>query len=255
MWVRYDSIESVHIIILIKNMTYNCSNCNKEDSVKALRLCSLCKSVMYCNKECQKAHWISHKSTCTQQCTLQLISAIEANNFETVSELSKMKRVLNGNVNYTPPVKELKRWSALHECVRNHNLNMMKVLIDNGANVDIVDKDGESPLFLASRNESMIEVVKLLLDAGADPNKKAKDGWTCLMMSARNGDYETTKALLDAKADNYLGRDMFGRTAFDLAHNFAHGIASQTRGKETVEESRARFKSVADLISDYERFR
>jgi ankyrin repeat protein len=37
------------------------------------------------------------------------------------------------------------------------------------------------------------------------------------MMAARDGDDISTKALLQAGADMYFGRDMFGRTVLDVA--------------------------------------
>uniref|UniRef100_A0A6B2LJE1 MYND-type domain-containing protein n=1 Tax=Arcella intermedia TaxID=1963864 RepID=A0A6B2LJE1_9EUKA len=39
-----------------------CSFCNKQ-GVK-LSLCSICKSVQYCNKDCQRSHWPKHKPNC-----------------------------------------------------------------------------------------------------------------------------------------------------------------------------------------------
>ena len=36
------------------------------------------------------------------------------------------------------------------------------------------------------------------------------------MMAVRDGDYESTKALLEAGADLHLGSDMFGRGAWRL---------------------------------------
>ena len=41
---------------------YKCRGCGKKES-KMLR-CSRCKSVYYCNTECQRAHWPSHKKIC-----------------------------------------------------------------------------------------------------------------------------------------------------------------------------------------------
>lgn len=38
-----------------------CTTCGEP---KAEKKCSACKSVQYCNKECQKLHWFSHKKHC-----------------------------------------------------------------------------------------------------------------------------------------------------------------------------------------------
>ena len=45
-----------------------CAYCGKgeADGVKLL-LCSRCRNVKYCDRECQKAHWPEHKLTCTSK--------------------------------------------------------------------------------------------------------------------------------------------------------------------------------------------
>lgn len=41
----------------------SCASCASVE-VRLLQ-CSRCRSVWYCNKDCQKAHWKTHKSSCT----------------------------------------------------------------------------------------------------------------------------------------------------------------------------------------------
>ena len=40
-----------------------CAKCGKEGGA-SLKACSACKSVAYCNAECQVAHWAVHKPDC-----------------------------------------------------------------------------------------------------------------------------------------------------------------------------------------------
>ena len=40
----------------------NCAQCNRAGDHR----CGKCKQVHYCSKECQKAHWATHKQTCTR---------------------------------------------------------------------------------------------------------------------------------------------------------------------------------------------
>ena len=44
-------------------MSNTCGNC----SSKASKVCSKCKIVYYCNRECQKAHWKTHKLECVER--------------------------------------------------------------------------------------------------------------------------------------------------------------------------------------------
>lgn len=97
----------------------------------------------------------------------QLFSAIQDNDSATVARLAKTKRVLNGRVDYTPPPDdrfpdphEMGKWTGLHQCVRQKNVEMMKILIENGANLEI--KVRRLHFFL-----------KVLLDAGANPNGRS----------------------------------------------------------------------------------
>jgi hypothetical protein len=48
-----------------KKSSKACGMCGvtKDDSVKLL-MCSSCRGVLYCSRECQKAHWPTHKQTC-----------------------------------------------------------------------------------------------------------------------------------------------------------------------------------------------
>jgi ankyrin repeat protein len=128
---------------------------------------------------------------------------------------------------------------------------MMKILIDNGANLEIKDADGETPTFVVSTS-SAPEVIKVLLDAGANPNACAEDDWTCLMMATRQGDYESTKALLEAGADLYLGRDMFGRGALELSSMAMSGNGMRMSDGESMTEATARHRRVNALLSLWE---
>jgi ankyrin repeat protein len=182
---------------------------------------------------------------------------VDNNEAEVVKRLAKTKRVLNGRVDFPPlyrdgnPDNTLGKWTALHECVRERNAEMAKILIENGAKLEIKDADGETPLFMASSCGNSAVVVALL-DAGADPNAKAQDGWSCLMMAARDGDYDVTKALLQAGADLYDGTDMFGRNALHLADHFQSGKGGiRIRQGESPEQAQANYKRIYSLLSQY----
>lgn len=95
---------------------------------------------------------------------------------------------------------------------------------------------GTAPLFMAATS-TCPELVQLLLDGGADPNTQARDGWTALMMTVRDGEYENTRMLLEAGANLFLGRDMFGRTALDLSNFIMAGHGMRRKDGETYGEA------------------
>ena len=74
------------------------------------------------------------------------------------------------------------------------------------------------------------------------------------MMAAKTGSYESTKALLDAGADVYLGRDILGRTAADIANVTASGQEDEITKRLdqiSLEEAGTEAKRVAELLAPF----
>jgi len=61
------------------------------------------------------------------------------------------------------------------------------------------------------------EIVKLLLDNGANPDKTDIDGKTALMRACERGQNDTVKSLLDNDADTEVEEHAFGHTAIFFA--------------------------------------
>jgi len=101
----------------------------------------------------------------------------------------------------------------------NGEIEIVKYLIDNGANINLQSKhDGKygfSALTEASRN-GHIEVVKYLIDNGADINLQINYGYTALIEASRNGHIEVIKYLIDNGADINI-QDRSGKTALIYA--------------------------------------
>ena len=70
---------------------------------------------------------------------------------------------------------------------------LMTIIIAKGADVNSVDKNGDTPLHAEVRNP---ELVQILLDNNADPNIRNRNGLTALDV-ARGEGYEKTIALLE----------------------------------------------------------
>lgn len=235
-----------------------CATCSKtENEENKLKSCAICGTVTYCCVECQRSDWPSHKRGCTEAGCLKLIAAVHENDKDNAMRLAKTKRILNGKVDYTPPATSdfphphaMGNWTALHECVRQKNTEIMQVLLDNGAKVEIKDVDGETPLFVSS-SSGHPELVKTLLKAGANPNSQSEDGWTCLMVAARDGDYESCGALLDSGASLSGSGDMFGRSALDIAAQQASGQGLRMKQGESPEQALEKSKKVHSLLSRY----
>ena len=82
--------------------------------------------------------------------------------------------------------------------------NSAKIMgnIISNANKTTINRlvNGKNALIIAAGN-SYIDTVKVLLENGADINSADNDGWTSLMYAANNGDVDLAKVLIENKAD------------------------------------------------------
>jgi ankyrin repeat protein len=122
--------------------------------------------------------------------------------------------------------------TPLLEAIHQRDVNEIKRLISEGANVNEADKNGLTPILLVSRGDlELIDIflkanatisaegkyratplsasticskaVKRFLDAGADVNQKDINKKTALMYAAENKNIEAIKLLIEAGADIY----------------------------------------------------
>lgn len=111
-------------------------------------------------------------------------------------------------------------WTRLMSAAIEGDLDKVNKLLEQGADPDIVGKDGRSPLMAASWNKHN-DVVEALINARADVNLINRDGWTALSFAAWNGDAQTVKNLLLASANKFL-RTADGFTPLQLARQKGH---------------------------------
>ena len=105
--------------------------------------------------------------------------------------------------------------SALHMVTKRRDLTWMQFLIAKGANVNIRDAKGGTPLVLSS-NLGFIEGVELLVKHGARVDEGNIAGETPLIGAVHNRNIELMRILLKAGA-NPDRADNSGRSARDYA--------------------------------------
>ncbi len=102
--------------------------------------------------------------------------------------------------------------TALHWAVFHDREDLVRRLLDAGADASAANRYGVIPLSLACANGSA-SIVEALLAAGADPNAVLPGGETVFMTAARTGRIEVVEALYEAGADVHFREPRRGQTA------------------------------------------
>ena len=114
-----------------------------------------------------------------------LVYACRGDNGEHPEEIQRLL-ALGADIN----IQNYKGKTGLHCAAKAGFLNVINLLIKNGATVDAIDNDGETPLFEAIRStikngEKQRAALEALLIKGANPNVKNQKGQTPLQVAKR----------------------------------------------------------------------
>ena len=119
-----------------------------------------------------------------------------------------------------PNIKDKDGESCLHAAIYGHcSTETIQEIIAHGAHVNARNKDGATPLLLAS-SAAQVGAVWLLMKAKSDPNAANADGDTCLHAAiAADCSIKTIQKIIDYSADvNSMNK--IGRTALLLACSY-----------------------------------
>ncbi|XP_074987120.1 fibronectin type 3 and ankyrin repeat domains protein 1 isoform X4 [Caretta caretta] len=117
-------------------------------------------------------------------------------------------------------VRDLGGCSALHWAVDGGHCDVIEWMINDGCQVDTKDTVLEwTPLMRVSAVTGNKDVASLLIEAGADVNMKDKDGKTPLMVAVLNNHEELIQLLLDKGADSTV-KNEYGKGLLEMARGF-----------------------------------
>lgn len=104
--------------------------------------------------------------------------------------------------------------SALSMAAGSHETEIVKALVDGGADWNKFDVYGHTP-FMRACGDGYLDLVQYFLDKGVDVNARNPNGDTALLMAANPGcRTEAAQLLVKAGAD-VAAADAEGKTAFD----------------------------------------
>jgi ankyrin repeat-rich membrane spanning protein len=110
-------------------------------------------------------------------------------------------------------------WSAFYEACRGERLSTVQLLLNHDKDLmELADNDGITPLIVAAHHS---DIVRFLLDRGANVYVTARNGITTLMKACQSfaADPEIVRMLIAAGV-NVEARNLFQRTALHLAAEY-----------------------------------
>jgi len=156
--------------------------------------------------------------------------------------------------------------TALHWATYQVDHELVRALLDAGAEADVTNAFGSTPLAEAVKLGD-VELVRMLLDAGADPDSPNQDNQTMLMLASNIGVLEIAELLVEHGADVNAVETFRGQNALMWAAGqdhpdivdllLAHG-ADADLGRRAVfddwprqmtSEPRAQFRQVGGMTA------
>ncbi|XP_042363988.1 caskin-2-like [Plectropomus leopardus] len=138
----------------------------------------------------------------------KLLSKVKCNKTKLLGSTKRL------NINY----QDSDGFSALHHAALTGTTELLSLLLEAQATVDIKDINGMRPLHYAAW-QGKADSVLLLLRAGASVNSASHDGQMPLHLSAQYGHYEVSEMLLQHQSNPCL-MNKAKKTPLDLACEF-----------------------------------
>lgn len=113
--------------------------------------------------------------------------------------------------------------TPLHCAAGSNNCQAIKLLLDHGADVNVFDDDGMTPLQRVVKSEQFdgYSAAKLLLSHGAALEPRDGQGSTAVMLASKRGKTDLVRLLAESGADSNAA-DFASWTCLHFAANYGH---------------------------------
>lgn len=242
-FLRRYGVTDEHFLSVLEDTSTTSRMCIQCQS-PATEACGGCSSVSYCGRECQKAHWKTHKAHCkflkqartsnqsaaSQQAESSVkLSLTEMFEFAVklikTQDFASFKKLIEDNPSLVNRSSESHgNTTLLFPCILANQIRFVKVLLDNKADVNVMGMNGENFLLqlagdntIEASNNNSQEIFRMVLDNGhTDINLRNSFGDTTLSHVSSHGGKEAVILLLERGADvNIKSND--GQTALSSA--------------------------------------
>jgi len=122
-----------------------------------------------------------------------LLEAVDAD------DMSRIQNLLNEGLDVNGMNEQ--GWSALMIAASKGRMDILRLLIENGAALDLKNHQGGQTALIFAAHWGHVEVVRYLIAKGANLNMQMDDGWTALIDSISRGNLEVAKILIDSGAN------------------------------------------------------
>lgn len=143
--------------------------------------------------------------------------------------------------------------TTLHIASDRGDLDAVKYLVENKANINIQDATGRTPLVYAVEIYRNDEVIKYLIEQGADKNIKMMSGRTALFSAVEYRSIEIVKLLIDK--DNIEDKDTYGKSILDIVNHTSHNLFCEDIKKliEDILFEKYNIKELYEIYDNYQK--
>jgi uncharacterized protein len=106
----------------------------------------------------------------------------------------------------------------IYEAALRGRVDSLRELIDAGADVNVQNENGYTPL-MAAAHDGRLECIKLLIERGADVNRQDESGFTALTNAVQHSNEQTVQLLISNGADVNLRTKASFTPLMFLAYN------------------------------------
>ncbi len=153
-----------------------------------------------------------------------------------------VQQILHGEL--LADARDVFGYIPLLEAIRNGSTDTVGALVASGADIHVVPHYGcmrGATMLINAAERGNSDVVQILLDAGAAVDVETSTGWTALMVAASRGHADCVRILVMADADLSV-RNAQGQTALALAQRRRHPMVARmllvaSNGRRRVTDS------------------